>query len=373
MASIVSRIASRSRSHAARAALSAFNLQSTRNVTYMPKPGEGATRTVTLLPGDGAGPLCTNAVEQVFKAMHAPVVFETYELKGTMPTVPTEVIDSLRRNKVGIKGGVRTAVAGGVSSLTVQLRKEFDLFAHLAYCSNFPGLKTRHDNVNIVVIRENTEGEYSGLEHEVTPGVVESLKVITKFCSERIAKYAFEYAYLNNRKTVTAVHKANIMKLADGQFLESCREVAKQYPQINYNEVIIDNCCMQLVSKPEQFDVMVTPNLYGTLISNTAAGIAGGTTVMPGGNVGYEHAIFEQGASAGNVGNDIINAQKKANPTALLLSSAMMLRHLQFPSFADRLEHAIYGVIAEGFVRPPAMGGESTTQEYVDAIIAKLD
>ncbi|CAI7893053.1 unnamed protein product [Closterium sp. NIES-53] len=373
MASLVSRIASRSRSHAAKAALNAFNLQPTRNVTYMPKPGEGATRTVTLLPGDGAGPLCTNAVEQVFKAIHAPVVFETYDLKGTMPTVPTEVLDSLRRNKVGIKGGVRTAVAGGVSSLTVQLRKEFDLFAHLAYCSNFPGLKTRHDNVNIVVIRENTEGEYSGLEHEVTPGVVESLKVITKFCSERIAKYAFEYAYLNNRKTVTAVHKANIMKLADGQFLESCREVSKQYPQINYNEVIIDNCCMQLVSKPEQFDVMVTPNLYGTLISNTAAGIAGGTTVMPGGNVGYEHAIFEQGASAGNVGNDIINAQKKANPTALLLSAAMMLRHLQFPSFADRLENAIYGVIAEGLVRPPAMGGDSTTQEYVDAIIAKLD
>ncbi|CAI5515572.1 unnamed protein product [Closterium sp. Naga37s-1] len=366
MASLASRIASRSRSHAARAALNAFNLQTTRNVTYMPKPGEGATRTVTLLPGDGAGPLCTNAVEQVFKAIHAPVVFETYDLKGTMPTVPTEVLDSLRRNKVGIKGGVRTAVAGGVSSLTVQLRKEFDLFAHLAYCSNFPGLKTRHDNVNIVVIRENTEGEYSGLEHEVTPGVVESLKVITKFCSERIAKYAFEYAYLNNRKTVTAVHKANIMKLADGQFLESCREVSKQYPQINYNEVIIDNCCMQLVSKPEQFDVMVTPNLYGTLISNCAAGIAGGTTVMPGGNVGYEHAIFEQGASAGNVGNDIINAQKKANPTALLLSAAMMLRHLQFPSFADRLEHAIYGVIAEGLVRPPAMGGDSTTQEYYD-------
>eukprot|EP00475_Leptophrys_vorax_P030012 TRINITY_DN44608_c0_g1_i1.p1 TRINITY_DN44608_c0_g1~~TRINITY_DN44608_c0_g1_i1.p1 ORF type:complete len:374 (-),score=30.34 TRINITY_DN44608_c0_g1_i1:156-1277(-) len=373
MASLISRIASRSRSHAARTALNALSVQQTRGVTYMPKPGDGAARTVTLLPGDGAGPLCTDAVEQVFKAMHAPVVFEKFDLTGRMTHVPNDVLESLRKNKVGIKGGIRTQVSGGVSSLTVQLRKELDLFAHLAYCHTFPGLRTRHEDVNIVVIRENTEGEYSGLEHEVTPGVVESLKVITKFCSERIAKYAFEYAYLNNRKTVTAVHKANIMKLADGQFLESCREVAKSYPFINYNEVIIDNCCMQLVSKPEQFDVMVSPNLYGTLISNTAAGIAGGTTVMPGGNVGAEHAIFEQGASAGNVGNDAQNVAKKANPTALLLSSAMMLRHLQFPAFADRLETAITTVIKEGFARPPDMGGDATTQEYVDAIISKLD
>uniref|UniRef100_A0A6J0PBW3 Isocitrate dehydrogenase [NAD] regulatory subunit 1, mitochondrial isoform X2 n=1 Tax=Elaeis guineensis var. tenera TaxID=51953 RepID=A0A6J0PBW3_ELAGV len=342
---------------------------SRRSVTYMPRPGDGAPRAVTLIPGDGIGPLVTDAVRQVMEAMHAPVYFEAYEVHGDMSTVPAEVIESIRRNKVCLKGGLATPVGGGVSSLNVQLRKELDLYASLVNCFNLPGLPTRHENVDIVVIRENTEGEYSGLEHEVVPGVVESLK----FCSERIAKYAFEYAYLNNRKKVTAVHKANIMKLADGLFLESCREVATKYPGIKYNEIIVDNCCMQLVSKPEQFDVMVTPNLYGNLVANTAAGIAGGTGVMPGGNVGQDHAIFEQGASAGNVGNEKLVEQKKANPVALLLSSAMMLRHLQFPSFADRLETAVKRVIAEGRYRTKDLGGNGTTQEVVDAVIANLD
>ncbi|XP_072992507.1 isocitrate dehydrogenase [NAD] regulatory subunit 1, mitochondrial-like [Typha latifolia] len=344
-----------------------------RSVTYMPRPGDGAPRTVTLIPGDGIGPLVTGAVVQVMEAMHAPVHFETYEVHGDMAAVPSEVVDSIRRNKVCLKGGLATPLGGGVSSLNVQLRKELDLYASLVHCFNLAGLPTRHENVDIVVIRENTEGEYSGLEHEVVPGVVESLKVITKFCSERIAQYAFEYAYLNNRKKVTAVHKANIMKLADGLFLESCREVATKYPGIKYNEIIVDNCCMQLVSKPEQFDVMVTPNLYGTLVANTAAGIAGGTGVMPGGNVGQDHAIFEQGASAGNVGNPKIVEQKKANPVALLLSSAMMLRHLRFPSFADRLETAVKRVIAEGKYMTKDLGGDSTTQEVINAVIAALD
>ncbi|KAL0543475.1 hypothetical protein IC582_018571 [Cucumis melo] len=345
-----------------------------RSVTYMPRPGDGAPRAVTLIPGDGIGPLVTGAVEQVMDAMHAPVYFEKFDVHGDMKKVPQEVIDSIKKNKVCLKGGLVTPVGGGVSSLNVQLRKELDLYASLVNCFNLPGLPTRHENVDIVVIRENTEGEYSGLEHEVVPGVVESLKkVITKFCSERIAKYAFEYAYLNNRKKVTAVHKANIMKLADGLFLESCREVATKYPGIKYNEVIVDNCCMQLVSKPEQFDVMVTPNLYGNLVANTAAGIAGGTGVMPGGNVGADHAVFEQGASAGNVGNERLVEQKKANPVALLLSSAMMLRHLQFPSFADRLETAVKKVIFEGKYRTKDLGGQSTTQEVVDAVIASLD
>ncbi|KAK3412819.1 hypothetical protein EUGRSUZ_I01510 [Eucalyptus grandis] len=347
--------------------------QPSRTVTYMPRPGDGTPRAVTLIPGDGVGPLVTAAVEQVMSAMHAPVYFEAYEVHGDMKRVPEEVIESIRKNKVCLKGGLRTPVGGGVSSLNVQLRKELDLYASLVNCFNLPGLPTRHEGVDIVVIRENTEGEYSGLEHEVVPGVVESLKVITKFCSERIAKYAFEYAYLNNRKKVTAVHKANIMKLADGLFLESCREVATKYPSIKYNEIIVDNCCMQLVSKPEQFDVMVTPNLYGNLVANTAAGIAGGTGVMPGGNVGADTAVFEQGASAGNVGNEKIMEQKKANPVALLLSSAMMLRHLQFPSFADRLETAVKRVISEGKVRTKDLGGDSTTQEVVDAVIANLD
>lgn len=339
----------------------------------MPRPGDGAPRKVTLIPGDGIGPLVTGAVEQVMEAMHAPVYFEKHEVYGNMKKIPEEVLDSIRKNKICLKGGLATPVGGGVSSLNMQLRKELDLYASLVNCFNLKGLPTRHQNVDIVVIRENTEGEYSGLEHEVVPGVVESLKVITKFCSERIAKYAFEYAYLNNRKTVTAVHKANIMKLADGLFLESCRKVASKYPGIKYNEVIVDNCCMQLVSRPEQFDVMVTPNLYGNLVANTAAGIAGGTGVMPGGNVGADNAVFEQGASAGNVGSDDILKEKKANPVALLLSSAMMLRHLQFPSFADRLETAVKRVIAEGEYRTPDLGGDSTTQEVVDAIKAYLD
>ncbi|THU51250.1 hypothetical protein C4D60_Mb06t29010 [Musa balbisiana] len=347
--------------------------ESRRSVTYMPRPGDGAPRRVTLIPGDGIGPLVTGAVQQVMEAMHAPILFETYEVHGDMTAVPAEVIESIRRNKVCLKGGLRTPLGGGVSSLNMQLRKELDLYASLVHCFNLQGLPTRHEKVDIVVIRENTEGEYSGLEHEVVPGVVESLKVITKFCSERIAKYAFEYAYLNNRKKVTAVHKANIMKLADGLFLESCREVATKYPGIKYNEIIVDNCCMQLVSKPEQFDVMVTPNLYGNLVANTAAGIAGGTGVMPGGNVGQDHAVFEQGASAGNVGNEKIMEQKKANPVALLLSSAMMLRHLRFPSFADRLETAVKRVIADSKYRTKDLGGSSTTQEVIDAVIAKLD
>ncbi|KAH0940660.1 hypothetical protein HID58_000297 [Brassica napus] len=377
----------------------------TRSVTYMPRPGDGSPRAVTLIPGDGIGPLVTNAVEQVMEAMHAPIYFEKYDVHGAMSRVPLEVMESIRKNKVCLKGGLKTPVGGGVSSLNVQLRKELDLFASLVNCFNLPGLPTRHENVDIVVIRENTEGEYAGLEHEVVPGVVESLKVsflietplgcslyclgvlsledvhsvveslkvITKFCSERIAKYAFEYAYLNNRKKVTAVHKANIMKLADGLFLESCREVAKKYPGITYNEIIVDNCCMQLVAKPEQFDVMVTPNLYGNLVANTAAGIAGGTGVMPGGNVGADHAVFEQGASAGNVGKDKIVRENKANPVALLLSSAMMLRHLQFPSFADRLETAVKRVISEGKCRTKDLGGQSTTQQVVDAVIANLE
>ncbi|XP_065025561.1 isocitrate dehydrogenase [NAD] regulatory subunit 1, mitochondrial-like isoform X3 [Musa acuminata AAA Group] len=264
-----------------------------RFVTYMPRPGDGSPRPVTLIPGDGIGPLVTGAVQQVMEAMHAPVYFETYEVHGDMTTVPAEVIESIRRNKVCLKGGLRTPVGGGVSSLNMQLRRELDLYASLVHCFNLQGLPTRHENVDIVVIRENTEGEYSGLEHEVVPGVVESLKV--------------------------------------------------------------------------------TPNLYGNLVANTAAGIAGGTGVMPGGNVGQDHAVFEQGASAGNVGNEKIVEQKKANPVALLLSSAMMLRHLQFPSFADRLETAVKRVIAEGKYRTKDLGGSSTTQEVVDAVIAKLD
>ncbi|CAN6563461.1 unnamed protein product [Malus baccata var. baccata] len=297
----------------------------TRSVTYMPRPGDGAPRAVTLIPGDGIGPLVTNAVEQ------------TFEVHGDMPKVPDEVMESIKKNKVCLKGGLATPMGGGVSSLNLQLRRELDLYASLVNCFNLPGLVTKHENVDIVVIRENTEGEYSGLEHEV----------ITKFCSERIARYAFEYAYLNNRKKVTAVHK-------------SCREVATNYPSIAYNEIIVDNCCMQLV----------TPNLYGNLVANTAAGLAGGTGVMPGGENYRENKPIHMFC---NVLLGEILDLKKANPVALLLSSAMMLRHLQFPSFSDRLETAVKRVILEGKCRTKDLGGQSTTQEVVDAVIAALD
>ncbi|KAK6121530.1 hypothetical protein DH2020_044721 [Rehmannia glutinosa] len=365
----------------------------------MPRPGDGTPRPVTLIPGDGVGPLVTGAVEQVMEAMHAPVYFEKYDIHGDMKSVPPEVIESIKKNKVCLKGGLKTPVGGGVSSLNVMLRKELDLYASLVHCFNLQGLPTRHDNVDIVVIRENTEGEYSGLEHEVVPGVVESLKdriwllrsaaghVILEslvsikmlsaiiICSLAAGPVVLEFlvSTLCNYATEKTALLLEWFNVEEWFILESCREVASKYPSIQYNEMIVDNCSMQLVSKPEQFDVMVTPNLYGNLVANTAAGIAGGTGVMPGGNVGADHAIFEQGASAGNVGNEKLLEQKKANPVALLLSSAMMLRHLQFPSFADRLETAVKRVIAEGKYRTKDLGGDSSTQEVVDAVIANLD
>ncbi|CAI5467412.1 unnamed protein product [Closterium sp. Yama58-4] len=361
------------------------------------------------------------------KAHTAPRAKDMHRIDG-MPRLPADVLDSLHRNGVGLKGGLATPVGGGVSSLNMRLRQELDLFANLVFCHDIPigtkrphhhgpattpsshahadessheraesnagelgagagageqgqgharrdvaeALRRRPQGVNIVVVRENTEGEYSGLEHEVVPGVVESLKVVSKFCSERIARYAFQYAYLNGRRAVTAVHKANVMKVSDGLFLDSCRQVAQSYPQLRYSEIIVDNCCMQLVRRPQQFDVMVTPNLYGSLVANTAAGICGGSYLMPGGNVGDNAAVFEQGASAGNVGNERMVSERTANPTALLLSAAMMLHHLHLPVFADRVEGAVKGVLAEGTVLTPDMGGRATTQDMVDAIVDRL-
>ncbi|KAJ0014562.1 hypothetical protein Pint_19765 [Pistacia integerrima] len=293
----------------------------------MPRPGDGAPRPVTLIPGDGIGPLVTEAVEQVMDAMQ--VYFGKYEVHGDMNRVPEHVMESYKE-KQGRIGGVRGTRAR--------------VLRDLLYClpSGVAGPVPFSWPYSIILVLGTTVSEFWRLP-----------RVITKFCSERIAKYAFEYAYLNNRKKVTAVHKANIMKLADGLFLESCREVATKYPSIKYNEV--------------------TPNLYGNLGANTAAGIAGGTGVMPGGNVGADHAVFEQGASAGNVGNEKVLEQKKANPVALLLSSAMMLRHLQFPSFADRLETAVKRVISAGKCMTKDLGGHSTTQEVINAVISNLE
>lgn len=252
--------------------------------------------------------------------------------------------------------------------MNVELRKTMDLYANVVHTFPMPGTTPRHENVDIVVVRESTEGEYSGMEHEVYPGITESLKVMTRSATLRIAEYAFEYAFLNNRSTVTAVHKANIMKKADGLFLESCREVAKRYPTVKYEEIIVDNCMMQLVSRPQQFDVMVTPNMYGSLVSNVVAGLVGGPGLVPGATIGREGAIFEQGAR--HTALDIAG-KNVANPTGMLFSTVLMLRHLQLPVFADRVEAAIFGTLADG-CKTKDVGGTALTSEYVSEVCQRI-
>ncbi|XP_010478670.1 PREDICTED: putative isocitrate dehydrogenase [NAD] subunit-like 4 isoform X2 [Camelina sativa] len=313
----------------------------TRFTTYMPRP-------VTVIHSN-----VTNAVHQVLEAMHAPVYFETYDIMGNMNHFPREVVESILRNKVCLDGRLKTSLCAGK-------REELDLFASLVNCFNLNGQPSRHQKVDIVVIRESTEGGYAGREHEVVPGVIENFQVtMTKFWSDRIAKYAFEYARLSQRKKVTAVH--NKGKLADAFFLKSCQEAAKLYPSITYGEISVNKCCLQLVEKPERFDIIVTPNLYGNLIINIAAGVAGGGSgeIMPGGSFGAEYAIFEQVGSVGN----------HKSPVALLFSSVMMLRHLQVPLFADRLKTAMIRVATEG----KCGNSDTSTQEIVDDVIANMD
>lgn len=349
--------------------------------TSIPKPGAGASRTVTLIPGDGIGPEITKSVVDVVEALGAPIKWERFDnLSGSLPDgkpnkqVPQEVLDSIRKNGVALKGTLFTPLDKNntnTQSLNVQLRKDLDLYVNLVHGVSIPGLKTRHDNLDIVVIRENTEGEYSGLEHELVSGVVQSLKVITYSSSLRIAQYAFEYALLNNRKKVTAVHKANIMKLGDGMFLKAVREVARKFPTIQYEEMIVDNTCMQMVGRPTQFDVMVTPNLYGNLVSNIVAGICGGYGVTPGGNVGNGVALFEQGAR--HVAKDLAG-RNVSNPTATLLSTSMMLRYMDMHSFGARLENAVLAVYAGGdkSLITPDVGGTGTQRTFTEAIIKYL-
>ena len=351
--------------------------------TYVHKPGEGQVKTVTLLPGDGIGPELTDCVERVVDVLKAPLVFEKFDSisgansDGTpVEEVPNDLIESLKRNKVCIKGTLWAKLYEqntNTQSLNVLLRKELDLYVNLVHCFSIPGVETRHGEtpLDITIVRENTEGEYSGLEHEVVPGVVESLKVITERSSRRIAEYAFEYATMNNRRKVTAVHKANIMKLGDGQFLSACREISSSYPNIEFEEMIVDATCMKLVSTPEHFDVLVTPNLYGNLVSNLCAGLVGGAGMCPGANVGRDPsiAIFEQGAR--HVARSLVG-KNLANPTAMLLSTAMMFRHLQWPSFAERLESAIFRVLKDPANHTVDINGSSSTSVYMDAIVREL-
>src|SRR6478736_5159379 len=324
---------------------------------------------ITLIPGDGIGPEVTAAVVRILTAAGLSIDWERHDagviaFKRVGQSLPTPLLDSIKRTKVALKGPVTTPIAEGFTSVNVGLRKALDLYANLRPVKNLPGVASRFSDVDLVIVRENTEDLYSGLEHEVVPGVVESLKIITEKASTRIAKFAFEHARRTGRARVTAIHKANIMKLSDGLFLESARAVASEFPGITYDEKIIDAACMHLVMNPGQFDVLVLPNLYGDIVSDLCAGLVGGLGVVGAANLGTEIGVFE--AVHGSAPD--IAGQNAANPTALLLSAVMMLRHIRENDAADRIMAAVGEVLADGAVRTRDMGGRATTSEFSDAI-----
>jgi isocitrate dehydrogenase (NAD+) len=329
--------------------------------------------TVTLLPGDGIGPEITDAMMRIVEAAGVKIDWErqvagTQALEATGEVVPKALLDSLRKNKVGIKGPITTPIGKGFTSANVTLRKALDLYVGLRPTQVIPELRPQFAGVDIVVVRENTEGLYSGVEHTVVPGVVTTLKVISEKASRRIARFAFEYARKHGRKKVTAVHKANIMKLADGLFLDCCRVVAKDFPDIAYDEIIIDNCAMQLVLNPTRFDVLVMENFYGDVLSDLCAGLAGGLGVVPGANIGEDVALFE--AVHGSAPD--IAGQDKANPTALVLTAALMLRHLGETEAAARIERAVRRVIAARRTVTADLGGTAGTRAFTDAVISEM-
>jgi isocitrate dehydrogenase (NAD+) len=331
-------------------------------------------RRITLIPGDGIGPEVTAATVSVLRAAGFQAEWESFVAGAEAITqfgdsLPAELLNSIRRNNLALKGPITTPVGTGFVSSNVRLRKELDLYANLRPVKSLAGVKTRYDEVDLVVVRENTEDLYSGLEHEVIPGVVESLKIITERASTRIARFAFEHARRNGRKKVTGIHKANIMKLGDGLFLSSVRAVAREYPDIPYDERIVDAACMHLVMKPERFDVLLLPNLYGDIVSDLCAGLVGGLGVVPGANLGEELAVFE--AVHGSAPD--IAGQNLANPTALLLSALLMLRHLDEPALADRISAALGRVLESGTIRTRDLGGNSTTSAFTDAICRALE
>jgi len=328
---------------------------------------------VTLIPGEGIGPEVATATRRVLDAAGVKIEWEEIEARaaetgGKGPLLNAAAIESVRRNRVALKGPMATAVAGGAPSVNVALRKTLDLYANLRPVKNLPGVKSRFENVDVVLVRENTEDLYSGLEHEVVPGVVESLKIITERASTRIANFAFAYAKRAGRKKIHAIHKANIMKLSDGLFLKSIRAVAERFPDIEYKELIVDNACMQMVLKPEQYDMLLLPNLYGDVMSDLAAGLVGGLGVVPSGNIGDEAAMFEavHGTAPDIAGKGL------ANPTALLMSSIMMLDHLGERTAARRIEAALEAVYREGKHVTQDIGGKAGTAEFTDALISAL-
>jgi len=331
-------------------------------------------RTVTLIPGDGIGPEVASAVREILAATGVQIDWEEiparadFERRG-LDFIQAGVLDSVRRNRVALKGPMATAIAGGPPSINVALRKNLELFANVRPVKNLEGVRSVFKDVDIVLIRENTEDLYAGLEHTVVPGVVESLKIITEKASNRIARFAFEYARKYGRKKIHAIHKANIMKLSDGLFLSTVRKVAPEYKEIQYHELIIDNACMQMVMNPHQFDMLLLTNLYGDIMSDLAAGLVGGLGVVPSANVGEGMALFEavHGTAPDIAGKGI------ANPTALLMSAIMMLRYMDEEEAAKRAEAALTSVYRDGRTLTPDVGGKATTAEFTQAIIRAME
>lgn len=346
-------------------------------LTYDDKLEGTERKTVTLIPGDGVGPELCGAVKHVFSAVGVPVDWEEVYVSdvGTYfgETNIDHVINSVKKTHVGLMGVLTNNARIADSdqkSINQNLRKELDLFANVVHCRSIPGVKTRHDGIDCVVVREQTEGEYTGLEHESVPGVVEMLKVITREKSHRIAKFAFDYAIKNERKKVTCVHKANIQKLGDGLFLDSCREIAAMYPSIKFEPMIVDNASMQMVSKPNQFDVIVLPNLYGSIINNISCGLVGGAGIVPGKSYGKDYAIFSIGARhafAAKAGQNV------ANPTAMLLSSCSMLEHIHFRKYGRMIRDAVLRTIKEGRYVPLDIGGSASTSVFTNRVIQNIN
>jgi isocitrate dehydrogenase (NAD+) len=328
---------------------------------------------ITLIPGDGIGPEVASAVVRIIEASGVQIEWERHfagqqALDKSGTTLPEDLLESIKRNKVALKGPITTPVGKGFTSVNVGLRKALDLYANLRPIRALPNIPCRNPDLDLVVVRENTESLYSGLEHEVIPGVVESLKIITKKASTRIARFAFEFARSEKRKKIICTHKANIMKMSDGLFLECFRNVSKDYPDIESADMIIDNASMQLVMRPEQFDVVLCENLYGDIVSDLCAGLIGGLGLVPGANIGEKGAVFEavHGSAPDIAGKGI------ANPTALLQSAILMLRHIAERDAADKIERAMLKVFAEGKIRTRDIGGTASTDEFANAIIARM-
>src|SRR5688500_700788 len=331
------------------------------------------SRVITLIPGDGIGPEVTEAVVRIFKAAALDIEWERYDagviaFKRFNRSLPVELLDSIKRNKIALKGPVTTPIAEGITSVNVGLRKALDLYANLRPVRNLPGVESRYSNVDLVIVRENTEDLYSGLEHEVVPGVVESLKIITERASTRIAQFAFDYAERMGRKRVTAIHKANIMKLGDGLFIRCARNIAATHPDIAYDEQIVDAACMNLVMRPEKFDVLLLPNLYGDIVSDLCAGLVGGLGTVGAANLGETVGVFE--AVHGSAPD--IAGRNMANPIALLRSGILMLDHIGESAAARRIESALVRVLATPERATRDLGGKASTTEFAHAIVQEL-